>query len=597
VVAALHGAREAPAFLAGVRVDRTAQFFPWLAAHRDQLRFQEPVPERRAPYGTECIPLLRSYPFETAGESKIISGGVSLAGRDLLEVAPTVNTKLPIGQRMVAAAKAEALPMQKLEGRTVSIANEGAARVRSSSGPMNLSRVVAEFEGKAGATEITVNSQAGKVATITVKPVEGGVQINVRPDLVEHVHAAFDLAERRTVISFEGESARIVRSGDALVETARVENASMDTSGIALGRDTLGTGLRQARGVEPGAMFRRMDAYEWQVVRPGKTPLKPPSVRFRNEPPPAGAREVPVHGIDGVTTARLTENGEVFLARPTEPTARAGWHGLADRVEFDPAFRAPISDTLELASQSSAKLPAITADQLARSGRLEEAAATLEHAMPAMPVTLEDRVRRALYDIGTRNHAAAKAEIDALAARGHEVSAETRSLLVDSLSNHGQADVAKLIDAQLQGKPLPPGMSVVEQRGRIQVKYEARSIETVPVTNAEAELLPPVKYFDSRLLVGREGFEPDFSGPITRWLDDPGLTVRELKDKPFDVAPGIIQDTAAGRELLRARDPALDQARGLPLKYQRVYVIGPRQSDRRCDHSKPRDEQNCADEH
>jgi hypothetical protein len=598
VIAAIHEAGNAPTFLADVHVDRTAQFFPWLAAHRAQLRFQEPVPERRTPYNTECVALLESYPFRTAGTTGNISGGVSLAGRDIMEVASTVDTKLPLGQRIVAAAKAEALPMQKLEGRTVSIANEGAARVRSSSGPMNLNRVVAEFEGKAGAPEITVNSQAGKVATITVKPVEGGVQINVRPDLVEHARAAFDLAERRTVLSFEGSPSQIVRSGDALVEIQHVDRTA-DASGIAVSRETFGGGLRQARAAEPSEVFKQMDSYDWQVVKPGKSALEPPSVQFRKAPPPADAREIPVRGVDGVTTARVAENGEVYFARPTEPSARAGWHGLSDRIEAEEAFRAPIHETVELSAQIAKQPGLATADQLARSGRLEDAAAAFERAMPATPATIEDRVRLALYDIGTRNPAAAKAEIETLAARGHEVSAETRSLLVDGLRNHGQADVAKLVETRLQGKPVPPELSLVADRGRIKVRYVARQIETVEVTDSpevlEAldELSPPVKYFDQHLLVGREGFEPDFSGPITRLLHDPGLTVREIKVRPFDVAPGVIEDTAKGQQLLQARDPALEKHQGLPANLQRIYVIEPR----RCDHSKPRAEQNCADEH
>jgi hypothetical protein len=591
-------ADSAPTFLEAVPFDRTAKFFPWLAAHRDQLRFHELVPERPAPYSTECIARLHSYWFHTAGEWWFMWGGVSLANREIMEVTPTVNLEAPAGQRLVAAAEAEAVPVQKLEGRVVSIANENAARVRASSGEVNLSRVTAEFQGQPGAPEITMNSQAGKVATIEVKPVEGGVRIDVRPDLVEHVREAFDLAERRTVISFEGETARIVRSGDTLVEMRRVESAAMDASDLAMGRDSLGS-LRQARAIETDAVFQRMDAHEWQVVEPGGY-IRPPRVRFGKAPPPASARVVQVRGIDGVATARMTKGGELYFARPIEGDARAGWHSLADRVDLDPAFRAPIHDTLELSAQAEAKIPGLAADQMARSGRLEEAATMLEHKLPATSVTIEDRVRRALYDIGTRNQAAAKAEIDALRARGLEVSRETRSLLVDGLTNHGQPDVAELLDAELQGEPLPNGLSLVENRGRIKVMYETRHIETVELAHAGPdnldEFFPPIKYFDQQLLVGREGFEPDFSGSIQRWLHDPELTVREMKVKPFEVAPGVIKDTSTGQQLLRARDASAERFGDLSTRLHRVYVIQPRQSDQRCNHDKPRDDHNCADE-
>src|SRR5262249_46140213 len=160
----------------------------------------------------------------------------------------------------------------------------------------------------------------------------------------------------------------------------------------------------------------------------------------------------------------------------------------------------------------------------------------------------------ALQDIGLRNAVAARSEIEALAARGHEITPETKSLLVDGLRNHGDADVAMYLDARLQGKQVAPELSVVEDRGHVTMKYEARQFETAEIHDPSSEFFGQVVYFDRRLLVGREGFEPDFSGPISRWIHDPGLTVLEMKKKPFDVAPGILEDSATKQQFLRARD-------------------------------------------
>lgn len=585
VTAAMLQYAGAPNFLWGVRVDRTARFFPWLAAHRNELRFQDSLPERAALYG-ECLPLFQSYPFRSIGQVRNIWGGVSLAGRELVEIAPTINAELPLGQRLVAATEAEAVPLPKLEGRTVSITNEGAAHMRASSGPMNLTGVVAKFEGRAGAPEISVNSQAGTIATLTVEPIQGGFQIQLRPGLVEHVRAAFDPVRARTVISFEGEAAQVVRSGDTLVELTRAENASVNGSGIAVGREPWGDGLQQARTTDASELARRMDTYEWQVVQPGDGAM-PPRVQFRNAPPPASAREVPVRGVDGVSRARVTEDGALYFARPAEP-ARAGWHGLADRLEQDPAFDAPVRDAVDLSVSNQAQRP-LSPDQLARSGRLAEAAAAFERTMPAKPMTIEDRVRLALYDVGTRNPAAAKMELDALATRGHEVSPETRALLRDGLRNHGEADVAEVVDDALQGKPVPVDLPLTADRGHITVIYETRGIETVEVTVPPDDVVPPIKYFDERLRVGREGFEPDFSGSITRWVHDPTLTVSEMKAAPFDVAPGVIKNTATGQRLLRVHDPA-DGRMGNLTALPRVYVIAPRPSaEPRCDRVPPGD--------
>jgi hypothetical protein len=596
-VAAILEAPEAPAFLASVDVDRTARFFPWLTAHRAQLRFQEPVPERRTRYNTECVALFHSYPFESAGAVKIITGGVSLAGREAMEITPTVNLKLPPGQRVVAAANSEALPLRKLEGRTVSISNENIARVRSQTGPLNLNGVAAQFEGRAGAPAITVNSKAGKVATVTIEPIDGGVRIEMRAGPVEHVRAALDRPGKEPVISFADRPERIVQRGDTLVELKRVNVAPPDDSVTAVAHDTFGPGWRQARAADANEVIRQMDAYEWQVIKPGADATTPTSVHFRNEPPPAAAREVPVRGLEGITTARVTGDGEMFFARPVKPDQRASWHGLSSRAEVDGAFRAPSQKTIDLSPQLAAEPQGLTTDQLARRGRLEEAAALSERTMPVNATTLEGRTRAALYDIGTRNATAAKLELEALATRGQEVSEETRTLLVESLRNHGEADVAGFLDARLQGKPTPVEASLIADRGRISVKYQARHIDTVEVGDTSVEIFPPITYFDRRLLVGQEGFEPDFSGSITRWMHDPGLTVREMKTKPFDLAPGVIENTETKQQFLRARDPEASKFHNLPLGMHRVFVIEPRQSsDQRCDRARPKDAQNCADQ-
>jgi hypothetical protein len=129
------------------------------------------------------------------------------------------------------------------------------------------------------------------------------------------------------------------------------------------------------------------------------------------------------------------------------------------------------------------------------------------------------------------------------------------------------------------------------------MKYEARSIETQEIHDVPSDSAGHVVYFDRRLLVGREGFEPDFSGSITRWVHDPGLTVREMKNKPFDVAPGVVRNTATEQQFLRARDPHASRLDDAMAGGQRVFMIAPRGSNNnRCDRSKPKDAQNCADE-
>jgi hypothetical protein len=596
VVAAMYEARGAPTFLAWVKVDRTARFFPWFAAHRDQLRFQEPIPERGTPsYATECIALFHSYPYPRDGSWGFIEGGVSLASREAVTAMPRINPRLPPGQRLITSATSESLPVKALNGRNVSIANQATARFRSATGPLNLSGVAARFEGGVGVPEIAVTTRAGKVATLRVEPIKGGVRINLRTGPVEQVRDVLDHPGEGTVISFAERAETIVRRGDTLVEVRRIDAAAPDSMMTAVARDTSGPGWQQARAADASDVFKQMDHYEWQVIKPATDATRQPRVQFRNEPPPASARDVPVRGLDGVTGARVTREGEMFFARPADPKARGGWHDLSSRAEVDAVFHGPTPKIIEFSAQLEAKQPGLAAEQLARGGRLEEAVEPFERSMPADRTTLEVRTRAALRDIGMRNAVDAKQELEALVAHGHEVSPETRELLVDSLRNHGEKDVATFLDARLQGRATPPELSLMVDRGRVAVKYEARHIETVEISETVRDPIPPITYFDRRLLVGREGFEPDFSGSVNRWIHDPGLKVIEFKEKPFEVAPGVIEDTTTKQTFLRARDPYSSKL-GVPVK-RRVFLIEPRQSSARCDFTRPWDAQNCADAH
>lgn len=596
----------APIFLASVQVDRSAKLFPWLAAHRDQLRFQEPVPERRSPDGTECIALLHSYPFRTAGRSgRYIHGGVSLAGREVVETAPTLNRVLPPGQRLVTIADDAVLPRRALKGPVVSIENAEAARARTSAGPMNLHGLETHFEGGAGTPAIRLKTGAGDLTRITFGRTDSGIKIEVHGGPVEDVRAALGRPERDAGIAFEGRPERVVRTGDTLVEV-KPSAGPPDDSVTAVAHDRFGPGWRQARAADASEVHKRMDGYEWAVVEPradaarpptvrfGSTPppsgvpARPPTVRFVNTPPPSGAPTVEVRGLRGITTARTTAKGEVYFPRPADPRARADWYGLSDRVNARPGGipRGPgRAGPIDLSEPEAAGLERQIADQIARSGRLEEAAVQFASAIPKQPLTLEDRARVALRDIGQRNPRAARRELEALTARGHEVTADTRTLLVDSLRGHGTGDVAKFVDAKLAGKSMPEGMSLVEDRGRLTVQYEARQIAKVKAVDTTADTIPPVVYFDHRLLVGPEGFEPDFSGPIARWRHDPTVTVYEMKAHPFGVNPGVIVETSTGMQYLRAHDHvAADFASTIP-DDQRVYMIvgsGP-SDDRRCD--------------
>jgi hypothetical protein len=573
----------APTFLASVQVAHNARFFPWLAAHRDRLRFQEPVPERRTTYRTECVALLQSYPYPTAGRSYVVSGGVSLADAELVRNAPTVNRTLPRGSRVVAAAGAPRMPHPVVDGRAVKIENAASARTRSANSPLRLRGVSARIEGRPGAPTFTLDSETGRLATVALDRVDGGVRIDLRAGPVEHVRSALEHGPRGPSVSFEARPERVVTRGDTLVEVKPIAT-SPDDSTTAIAHDTFGPGWFQARAASASEVHQRMDGYAWAVVEPGSAGGAP-NVQFRNAPPPAAAQPVAIHGLRGITTARVANTGEVFIARP-ERAVRADWYKLGDRsagaLEFRPR---DATGAIQVAVVAAVQRARQEAEDLARHGRFEEAAAMFEQR--AARPSIDDRIHDMVRGVAHRNPNAVLREIAALDARHETVSPQTRSWLVDGLVARGDAEVAKYIDAKLSGKPTPAGVSLVADRDSLVVR-EARRVETFEANDVDLDADSAPRYFDRRLLVGKEGFEPDFGGPIARWRHDPAISVRAMKVDPLGVNPGLIVDTSTGKEYRRARGsggspPGRAAARapaagagGPPPRRELVYVFQPR---------------------
>jgi hypothetical protein len=304
-------------------------------------------------------------------------------------------------------------------------------------------------------------------------------------------------------------------------------------------------------------------------------------VRFRNEPPPASARRIDVKGLDGVTTARATNSGEVYFERPLRAEDRAAWHDIGVRPGGLALDRG--KTRLDMSPRPTLEHELQEADQIAHSGRLEDAAPLYERHRSAAPGTDNSRARDALNDVAHGRATAARNKLDAMLASRARLSAEARSLLVDGLRNHGERDLAAFMDKKLQGKPMPAGMSLGVDRGRPVVRYEARRIETLAAVDPHTDLSIPIKYLESRGVVGREGLEPDLSGPIARWLHEPALDVHEMKASALelppaanvDVIPEVIYDKSTGRQYRRAHDPA-----NVDLAHQfapmvRFYVLSP----------------------
>jgi hypothetical protein len=576
---------QAPRFLTSIVVDRTSQFFPWFAAHADELSFNEPLPERRTPYRTECLPLLASYEHSAGGDSHslLIGGGVSLAGPKVVRNPPTVQPKLPPGQRVVPPAIASPGPRRALEGRTVAIKNAEATVTRASQGPLNVPGVSARFDASAGTRAITLNSGAGKLSTVTLARTPGGVRIEMQAGPVEKARAALTSDKFDASLSFGRDPDRVWLRDRAWLEVRFADRPSPDGTVTVVANDAPRPGVYQARAADAAAVQRRMDGYASQVVAPGSSPGQETLVHFSNDAPPVDAREIQVRGVQGVTTARVTEDGMLYFARPAN-NQRAGWRGIAQRAAEDPvAFEgAASSKRLDLSPRSLR-----SAEQLARTGRLEDAAPQLERHLAPQPKTPADRIREILHDLGFGKTAAARTKLDALLAGGTPLSGENRGLLVQSLRNHGDLGASRLVELEALGARVPPEWSLLADRGRVVVRYEARRIELVEVDPAQLDRADSISYFDSRLIVGREGFEPDFGGSITRWAQEPSSRVREMKMQPVELSPGVrldlvpdvVIDKATGHELRMLRP----SGRAASWPPGRIYVVEPRDGHSDCE--------------
>ncbi len=574
----------APTFLSSVEVKRTAKFFPWLSAHRDRLRFKEPLPERPTPYSTECIALLQSYPYTTAGMSYSINGGASLAGHEVVATAPSVNSRLPRGQRMSPPRTATPRPHPVPAGRTVSIKDAVAARVRSNDGPMTLGDVSARFGGTAGAPAVTVGSKAGKLVEVGFAPSERGVRINFGNGPVEHARSVIE-DNGGTSISFDGRHERIVAYDGSLIEVT-TSDKPRGAPVTVRANDTYPPGWHLAQAADAGDVHRRMDRFPWQIVNQDVLDSELPNIRFTNEPPPDEARAVEVHGLKGITTARVTEDGEVFVARPADRAARDDWYHLHDHVG---AFDLPQDALLIDLKESKDKAVELRlADLAARDGRLEDAARIFERRLPKQPTTDGDKVRAALRDVGLHRASTARDELQALLDDSAKLSPESSTLLIHSFRGHGEVDIATLFEHKQHGEPLPAGVSIVARRGEVGLRYKARRLATTEVDTAGAmhDAMPFTAYFESAM-VSEGGFEPDFSGPIAHWLNEPRASVHEWKANPNDLdsaaiiefKPKVIVDESTGREYSRARNAGAPGSSSLDPQSFRIYFI---QSSRQC---------------
>jgi hypothetical protein len=177
-------------YLHDIGVPRSARFRDWQRANRAQLRFSESLPVVHATIpGKECIPIIASYAFPSAGTVHYISGGVSTAARSAPRATPPINAAKPLGARKPFAADlgggtagnaTRAHPA--LEGTSVTFRDVPAARTTTPAGGGKLNTPRVTYERGAAPDTLVIKSEGGgpAVGALQIGSAHGRLQMRMR---------------------------------------------------------------------------------------------------------------------------------------------------------------------------------------------------------------------------------------------------------------------------------------------------------------------------------------------------------------------------------------------------------------------------------
>lgn len=170
-------------------VFRDYKFADWQRSHHRVLRFGEALPRlTQGIPGKECIPLLSSYKFRSYGqEGRVITGGVSMAGRAAPEVVAVVDAAEPLGTRLSTeavnlgagtngtATRAAAV----LERETVTFRNAELAPTRTVSGEVPIGTPRVTYAQGAGRGSVAIRAE-GRAAIGELDAQPGANRVTMR---------------------------------------------------------------------------------------------------------------------------------------------------------------------------------------------------------------------------------------------------------------------------------------------------------------------------------------------------------------------------------------------------------------------------------
>lgn len=324
-------------FASNLDVKRDWRYDNWVHALGNELRFHEPIKLRSAadsPTGTECIDILASYPFHSAGTSFTVTGGVSLGSKRTLAKASGLFKAGPGTLKDLERAVPTKIAKNEVASAIGSL-RAGAVELSGANLGRQISVVSSSAAGGSGLTLRSGNTVFGRLNTTVA-----GQKVNLRwhelsqgraPRLVdEWAHGAkpeqLSLGVGEQIAELP-DGTVLIRGNSELLAVGRAEPNAAALAKTGQAGDSVAV-----RRVDNASSL--VDKYEWQRFslrssEDGIDTLGGVNASFHGEPPGAGTA-IKVDGLGhGAVDVRVVGQ-EVWISRPP-----SGWGPLGDRALID----------------------------------------------------------------------------------------------------------------------------------------------------------------------------------------------------------------------------------------------------------------------
>lgn len=187
--------------LNNVAVNHAHRFDEWYAKS-GQLRFREDIPfapKERWPHGNECLEIIRSYPFPSAGSSDTyIEGGVSLGSSESLKPTSRIRDDVPAQLRRGSVDYEQSTPdklrtlkntqfefptADKTAARVVATISDQ-ARIRNGPSELVTKTLTLQVGSEGGKRSIALISDPGSLGTLHSEGTPDGVRLSWRDGVV-----------------------------------------------------------------------------------------------------------------------------------------------------------------------------------------------------------------------------------------------------------------------------------------------------------------------------------------------------------------------------------------------------------------------------